>query len=145
MIFSSSWGLYENVLVIHKGNSSLLYQVPPFLSRAIAPILRNFSYCLTGGICSGTELSKRAWRQGVVIRNSYGIHTESAYRKERRVRKPHPVLICLSWKGLTAWAAAAGHNLRPCLFSVVLTTGSDAAELLRAFSSRSCTAPLVEC
>jgi hypothetical protein len=73
MIFSSSWGLYENVLVIHKGNSSLLYQVPPFLSRAIASVLRNFSYCLTGGICSGTELSKRAWRQGVVIRNSYGI------------------------------------------------------------------------
>ena len=55
-----------------------------------------------------------------------------------------PALISLFEKGLTVWAVAARRNLRPYLFFVVLTTVSDAAELLRAFSFRSCGAPLVE-
>jgi hypothetical protein len=37
VVLSLPWGWGD-----YKGNSSLLYQVPVFLARAIVPILRNF-------------------------------------------------------------------------------------------------------
>lgn len=55
--------------------------------------------------------------------------------------RPGPRPTVLSWKGSSAWAAAARHSLRPCLFSGGPATGSGAAALLRAVSSRSCHAP----